>query len=483
MYSIIVVLLLSWSPAVNLGIPGANDMHPQAVRWQAQHTCLVWESNVDGDWEIFSRFMIPNLPLYTDTIRITNNTTHDFFPVVAYDETRQCFWCAWMGTDSIFSDIFVSYGDSVNGWSIPDQVTNDAYSDHEPSVCVIHDTVWVAWYSSAGPVFNIYAAFYNGSSWTSPMPVTNDTLVGNTQPKINSHYDHPMIVWERNDDIYYSEYISGTWQSPLPVTTDPASDMKPEMAVERYPFGGGVGGSWIFWYSARDGNCEIYSTALDTFNVNHRITFNDSTDYWPSPLDFIAVIDRQQYPAAVAFVTTRRGNFDIYSYLGWFTWDTIPVDVNPSLDLEPCMSGGDWRVWIFWTTDRNGDWDICGSQMWVGGIEEGSGRTADGGGSILRAYPNPFSERTTIKCQIPNTKLQMNANPPHSMADQTTLAIYDAAGRMVKRFSLPTTYYLLPTAVEWDCTDNFGNPLAPGIYFCRLQQRDQVSASKLIKIK
>ncbi|HEX7318981.1 MAG TPA: T9SS type A sorting domain-containing protein [bacterium] len=495
MYFITVVLLLSWSPAVNLSIPGVDDMYPQSVRWQADHTCLVWESNIGGDWEIFSRFLIPSLPLYTDTFRITNNTGDDYNPVIAYDEARQCYWCAWMGFDNTRMDIFISDGDLTNGWSVPTRVTNDSSFDAEPSVCVIQDTVWLAWYKWTGQAFNIFAAYYDGSIWSPPVSITNDTLVNNTRPKINGHYDHPLVVWEKNDDIYFSECIAGIWQSPMPVTTDPGSDMKPEIAVQSYPLGGsGFAGAWIFWYSDRDGNCEIYSTAMDTFSVNRRVTFNDSLDYAPSPLDFIALIGRGD-PASVAFSTSRNGGSDIYTLSGYYGWDTVAVDTNPSQDILPCMSGGDWRIWVFWQTDRNGDWDICGSQMWVGGVEEGAGYSASSEGYSLAARPNPFTNRTIIKFQISNDKLQMNAKdqthphpfPPPSRGrieeggrePKVSMAIYDAAGRTVKVFNHLTIQPIYQ--IIWDGTDDLGNPLTPGVYFCTMRQGGQAVTVKLIK--
>jgi hypothetical protein len=472
MYPIIVVLLLSWSPAVNLGIPGVNDRFPQSVRWQAEHTCLVWQSEIDGDWEIFSRFLIPNLPLYSDTFRITNNATGDMSPVVAYDESRHCFWCAWIGVGSNSNEIFICQSDSLNGWLAPGQVTDDFIYDAQPSVCVIRDTVWVAWSRQNTSVQNIFVSFYNGVSWSAPYAITNDSTTANAHPKINGHYNHPMIVWERSNDIYYCERMAGIWQGILPVTTDPGSDLRPEIAVHHFPQYGGFEGAWIFWYSDRDGNYEVYMTPMDTFNINRRVTINPAFDYEPSPLDFEALIGREN-PSAVAFTTSRNGSYDIYSLFGYsFIWDTVAVDTYPSIDQMPCMSGGDWRVWVFWQTDRNGDDDICGSYEWVGGIEEGSGRMADGGGSILRAYPNPFTSQTDIRYMIHDAGYGIN-----------DIQIFNATGRLVRSFDHESCILNRESSVMWDGTDDFGKSLAPGVYFCSLLQGDRTVASKLIKIK
>ncbi len=484
MYPIIVVMLLSWSPAVNLGIPNYMDSSPQSVRWQSEHTCIVWMAQLGvDDYEIFSRFMIPDAPFYSDTFRITNNATNDFHPSVAYDKTRHCFWCAWMGADTNSYDISVCQSASLDGWLTPSQITDDLTFDENPSVCVIRDTVWVAWEREFGTRTNIFVSFYDGVIWSTPYAITHDSTAHNINPKINGHYNHPLVVWQRINDVYYCERIAGIWQSPLPVTTDPGLDMKPEIAVQCNAITGyNFGGAWIFWWSERDGNEELYMTSMDTFNINRRVTINPAVDQEPSPLDFISVIGRPD-PSAVAFTTTRNGSQDIYTLLGFWGWDTIPVDTLYSLDESPCMSGGDWRVWVFWQSDRSGIQDIYASQMWVGGIEENASGVAMGDGNILTAWPNPFVGNTLIKFQISNSKLQMKTNPPRSMADQTTLKIYDATGRPVRRFSLPTANYLLPAAVTWDGTGDNGQLLAPGVYLCTLRQGERAVTKKLIKIK
>jgi len=88
----------------------------------------------------------------------------------------------------------------------------------------------------------------------------------------------------------------------------------------------------------------------------------------------------------------------------------------------------------------------------------------------LEVYPNPF--RNFI-----NLKLQTNPKA------QTSIKIYDASGRLVKNFSLATCYPLLPTAVEWNGTDNLGCKLPAGVYFVQLKGRESLLIEKIIRLQ
>jgi hypothetical protein len=78
---------------------------------------------------------------------------------------------------------------------------------------------------------------------------------------------------------------------------------------------------------------------------------------------------------------------------------------------------------------------------------------------VLNVYPNPFTHSTQIRYEI--------CDMGHEIKN-TTLRIYDAAGRLVKSFLLSTDYCLLPTAVSWDGTNDYGHEVAPGVYFVLL---------------
>ena len=98
---------------------------------------------------------------------------------------------------------------------------------------------------------------------------------------------------------------------------------------------------------------------------------------------------------------------------------------------------------------------------------------------LLSISPNPFRHATWISVGI-RVPSKMDENSRFSYGTEGLgLRIYDIAGRMVKSFSLPTAYSLLPTVV-WNGTDQNGQAIPDGIYFLRL---DGGPLEKIIKVK
>jgi DNA-binding beta-propeller fold protein YncE len=121
-------------------------------------------------------------------------------------------------------------------------------------------------------------------------------------------------------------------------------------------------------------------------------------------------------------------------------------------------------------------------------------------GTQLDAHPNPFTHQTQIRCmildpgytdktfRISNCELrkQETENIQESARSaseyqNSEMEIYDVSGRIIKSFSLHTTYYILSTEVNWDGRDMHGQQVPPGVYFVRLH--DEAASIKLVKLK
>ncbi len=405
----LVVLLVNilfaylWSIPKNLGIAGADDINPQACRMQVfNHTCCVWQSNLSGNWDIFSRIGYGPYwgdTAWSDTCRVTIDDASDINPGVVFDDTRCCYWCVWQNDSSGNWDIYVSTSDTSGFWASPQQLTTDEEDDELASVFVIGDTVWVIWQHSDSAAINIFSAHYDGSTWSAPIQVTFDSVdTHNTHPQICRHHSLPFAVWERDGDIHYSHYSNGAWQPSLPITNDLYSDINPEIGVANdYDWG-----VWVTWQTDRDGNYEIYRTAYDTLDQHYRVTFHDSLDITPSFIRFSAPAFEGRYVGeCIAFSTERNGNNDIYT--GWLLLglpDSItPVDTDTADDIRPTMTGSLCYLWALWQTDRNGEWDIYGSYSGVSGIEDSE--TFDiKARTPLIVCPNPFRQVTDIRYQM-----------------------------------------------------------------------------------
>jgi len=93
----------------------------------------------------------------------------------------------------------------------------------------------------------------------------------------------------------------------------------------------------------------------------------------------------------------------------------------------------------------------------------------------LIVSPNPFSKLTTVSFGV--------GHSAESALGGITLKIYDASGRLVKDFFLSTTYYLLPTAVSWDGTDQSDRQLPSGVYFVQLSVGDHLETRQVLLIR
>jgi flagellar hook assembly protein FlgD len=88
---------------------------------------------------------------------------------------------------------------------------------------------------------------------------------------------------------------------------------------------------------------------------------------------------------------------------------------------------------------------------------------------IGSSYPNPFSSETSIPLEI-------------AQRGRVTLAIIDVRGYRVKTL---VSSVLEPGSaiIQWDGTDNNGNKLPRGIYFCRLTSENASETKRLILIE
>jgi hypothetical protein len=332
-----------WSNPVNFGISNANDLNPHACRGCVDPSCLVWESDVHGNWDIVSRFVYWGY--LTDTFSITIDTNVDVNAKVAIDYTRNRFWCVWQSDRTGNWDIFIAYGDSINGWSTPIQLSTDTLEDCYPSVYVNLDTVWVVWNSPDG-VANIY---YDGGNWSSIKHIYSSWISYDEYPCINGHYNHPLAAWSFNNNIYFSQCTDTSWSFPQRITNDDLSK-RPEICSEVAPWYNTSFSAWITWQcSVSVGNWEIKTTEQDDFNTEIQLTDNNFNDITPNPLYYLAI--GEYVPPVTVFCSDSNGNKDISAY--WMGWGVEPVDTNSSDDSNPVLTQSSLHLWVFWQTDRN----------------------------------------------------------------------------------------------------------------------------------
>jgi hypothetical protein len=88
--------------------------------------------------------------------------------------------------------------------------------------------------------------------------------------------------------------------------------------------------------------------------------------------------------------------------------------------------------------------------------------------ALYQNSPNPFSSGTRIQFNTPDV-------------ENTSLTIFDVAGRVIKSFhpdSKASSSSVL--TISWDGTDDRGQKVSSGVYFCRLTCPDRTTSRKMV---
>jgi len=96
---------------------------------------------------------------------------------------------------------------------------------------------------------------------------------------------------------------------------------------------------------------------------------------------------------------------------------------------------------------------------------------------LFGTYPNPFSEKTEIRYKIRDSGYRIG-----DMSD-TEIKIYNATGHLVKNFSVPTAYSLVPTSITWYGRDDQNRQLPGGVYFIKLETPYNKETKKAILLR
>lgn len=87
----------------------------------------------------------------------------------------------------------------------------------------------------------------------------------------------------------------------------------------------------------------------------------------------------------------------------------------------------------------------------------------------LTNYPNPFNMETNIKFDVRNSR-------------EITISIYNIIGEKIRTL-VDENFNSGSYTISWDGTDNSGQTVPAGIYFCRLKHTDKYTNRKLLLIK
>jgi ligand-binding sensor domain-containing protein len=233
------------------------------------------------------------------------------------------------------------------------------------------------------------------------------------------------------------------------------------------PDSAGMPGPGNCWSPARapDGTLWMAAALDPSYQQSALVRFRRNDTAWTvydstnSPLKACGVVAATS--AGVLWVGYFRG--DLYPPRGAVArfdgsnWTVYDRDNSPLPHEQIYDIGIDWN---------DNPWISCASEgmavIYDNPLPVEESHKPQASGFKLRAYPNPFRTRTAVN-------LQLAADSPAS------LAIFDAAGRRVRTFTVNRTAYTV-----WDGRDDFGQPLPSGAYFIHCDVAGEHAAARIV---
>jgi len=269
-------------------------------------------------------------------------------------------WTAWNAGRDVRANIWASYYDG-SSWSAPEEPAFSVPWDFHPSMVTDNSgKVWIFWQSyrvSDNYIdgWDIYGVYNNGSSWSSPIRITTADQY-DVEPKCAVDSSGKVwVVWraERkpDSDIMYRYYNGSSWSAEGYVASSYDEERDPVITVDKY------GNVWVVWYAKNAGNWDLYGKYYNgsTWSSQIQITTDPGYDLQPS------VTADSSGRVWVVWRSNRNGNLDIYSkYYDGMAWSSdIQVTTHTGDDLYPSVTynGGD-KLLVTWQSNRDGDWNI-----------------------------------------------------------------------------------------------------------------------------
>jgi expansin (peptidoglycan-binding protein) len=293
---------------------GKVDWTPSITSTTDGEIWVVWRSDRTGNDELF--YKVFNGSSWTEDIQLTNDTYCDDYPSITQTSDGK-IWVVWTSNRvNLQGDLFYKVFNG-SSWTEDIQLTNNTYTDADPSITQISDDkIWVVWTSNRVDLqWDLFYRVFNGSSWSSDARITNDTDSDDWYPSVMQSTGG--LIWiafskfsstHTFEDIYYKQYNGTTWGPDVRFTfNDEAYDRHPSIMQAKN------GPIWVVWDSFRnDHDDDIYYKVFNgqTWSPETRLTAHLSDDLWPS------ITQAADNTIWVAWGSIRLNNFDIYYTIG-----------------------------------------------------------------------------------------------------------------------------------------------------------------------
>ena len=155
-----------------------------------------------------------------------------------------------------------------------------------------------------------------------------------------------------------------------------------------------------------------------------------------------------------------KDEFEAPDYLGGskidLTWKQ-GRNIDPSLKYNP--QGWEWgHQTTFWLEASS-----------IGAVSVAEEEALPTSFDLSQNYPNPFNPTTTITYSLPEQS-------------DVTLVVFDIMGRQVTKLVDQRVNAGIHNVI-WDAKDTYGNKVASGVYYYRLQANDRIFTKKMMLVK
>jgi hypothetical protein len=326
-----------------------------------------------------------------------------------------------------------------------------------------------------------FADYANGRSIASMAPINVEYSAPATTSEPEEHrLPTPIVIntpGER-DMTNYILYRDGEAEDTLDIDENTYNDIDVEWGDHSYYV------TALYNNSDECGESEPSNT-VDVSLVNHpppavmllqpddgaTIAVTESNTGDDFPFIWTAVNDEDNDPVMyVVSATDEDGavNDTAMAVAGWFP--TIGELAAPLLEDSVAVMTYSWNVYASdpWdsTASLNGPRTLT---IDVSGLLALDGIGLPDVFALHNNYPNPFNPVTNITYDIPEVA-------------QVTLDIYNVSGQKVRTLAQgqhePGRY-----RIQWNATNDYGNPLSSGMYIYRIHAGDFISVKKLILMK
>jgi hypothetical protein len=460
----------------------ANWQEHVSVACDGTNFLLVWEDTRSSDSsDIYGmRVSLDGTVLDPGGIPVSTAGNRQRYPAVAFNGTN--YFVIWWDMRNDDEDI---YGTRVSqDGTVLDPsgiaVFIDAWCQTPPTVTANSTYYLVVWdwqqYEIRGTRVAGDGTVLDPSGF---LIAVNDS--SRSFPAASSDGTNFFVVWTDNRNIM-SYDIFGTRVSQKGIVLDPEGIPISTIATFNYQPAVAFDGTnyLVVW----DCNSDIHGIRVD----------QDGTVLDPSDIVIAAAPSEQRSPVVafdgvhyqVIWQDFRNGTHpDIYGRA--VSTSGVPLDeyevcIQPGQQVQPVVAGSNsdtlCAAFAGFTESINA-LPANAMRIWAHitryeGIEERSSATQACASLCLTVSPNPFRTLTRIDLTIRDQVFS------GSGYQEPGIRIYDATGRLIKSFR--PTPYALRTTLNWNATDNAGNPVPPGVYFVRLHAQNAHAIKKIVKI-